>query len=71
MVCGHVYVTKSKKKTTKKLALYIYNFFRIMLFFQKLVQKVVKIGSLNMKVYYRIRLNDRWTEHPENFKIKL
>ena len=41
------------------------------LFFQKLVQKVVKKRTTNIKVYYIIPLNDRLPGHPENFKIKL
>ena len=41
------------------------------LFSKKLVQKVVKKGTLNMKVYYIITLNDRLIRHPEKFKIKL
>ena len=45
--------------------------FELCTLFQKLAQKVVEKGSLNMKVYYIISLNDRLTEHPDNFKIKL
>ena len=45
--------------------------FKLCTLFQKLVQKVVKKGTSNMKVYYIIPLNYRLTGHPENFKIKL
>ena len=67
MDCGHIYVTNGQNKKT----LYIYNFFRTMHSFQKLVQKVAKTRTSNMNVYYIIPLNYRLTGHSENFKIKL
>ena len=39
--------------------------------FKKLVQKVAKKRTSNMKVYCTIPLNYQLTGHPENFKIKL
>ena len=45
--------------------------FELCTLFQKLVQKVVKKRTSNMKVYYIIPLNNQSTGHPENFKIKL
>ena len=45
--------------------------FKLRTLFQKLVQKVVKKETLNMKVYCMIPLNYRLTGHPENFKMKL
>ena len=65
--CGHIYVNNDRNKQT----LYIYNFFRIMTLFEKLLPKVVKKRASNMKVYYIIPLNYQLTGHPENFKIKL
>ena len=38
---------------------------------QKLVQKTVRKGNFNMKVYYIIPLNYWMTGNPENFKVKL
>ena len=61
MVRGHIYVTDGQKKKKKKLCT----------LFQKLVQRVVEKGSLNMKIYYIIPVSNRLTEHAENFKIKL
>ena len=43
--------------------------FELRTLFEK-VQKVVKKGTLNMKVYYIIPLNCQLIGHPENFKIK-
>ena len=45
--------------------------FELCSLFKKLVQKVVKKRTLNMKVYCIIPLNYRLTGDPENFKIKL
>ena len=67
MVCGHIHVTDGQNKQTCRFTSY----FEFCTLFQKLVQKVVKKWSLNMKVYYTIPLNNRLTGHPENFKIKL
>ena len=41
------------------------------LFSKNWCRKLLKKGSLNMKVYYIIPLNDRLTGHPENYKISL
>ena len=60
VVRAHMYVTDGQNKKNKLCTL-----------FQKLVQRVVKKGSLIMRIYYIIPVNDRLTEHPENFKIKL
>ena len=46
-------------------------FFELRTFGQKLVQKIIKKGTSNMKVYYVIPLNYRFTRRPENFKMKL
>ena len=62
VVRGHIYVTDGQKKKKKK---------KLCTLFQKLVQRVVEKGSLNMKIYYIIPVSNRLTEHAENFKIKL
>ena len=45
--------------------------FELCTYFQNLVQKVVKIRTANMKVYYIILLNNQLTGHPQNSKTKL
>ena len=45
--------------------------FELCTLFQKLLQKVVKKRTSNMKVYYIIPPNYQLTGHPENFKVKL
>ena len=44
---------------------------KVVSLFQKLVQKVIKKRTSNMKLYYIIPLNYCLTGHPEDFKIKL
>ena len=56
-------------KTTKPFIFTIS--FKLCTLFLKLVLKVVKKRTSNIKVYYVIPLNYRLTGHPENFKIKL
>ena len=45
--------------------------FELCTLFQKLVQKVVKKRTTNMKVYCIIPLNYLLTGHSQNFKMKL
>ena len=64
-----LYLRNQRSKQTNLASLQF--LFELCTILPKLVQKVVKKRTSNMKVYYIIPLSYQLTGHLENFKIKL